>query len=893
MVAMDGGLPESRPGPGGSTKREDRDGADVYRSQARSQVFRKNSGSRGDAEPHRGSEGILRPIPAGAGAGRRPARRGPAGRVQVGVPDLGLLQHLDAGIRQIRVRGAEIRRRRVPPARHDLCGAAQGDAAPDRVRYRRGDRRQVGQGHQGAGCLHGRHPAHDQQRHLRRQRHRARDRLADASLARRVLRPRQGQDPLVGQAAVRRPHHSLSRLLARHRVRRQGHRLCAHRPAPQDPGDVAALRARHGCRGDPQHLLPQGDLQAAEGRLARAVRCQPLPRLQGDQRSRRRRFRQGRAGGRQEAHRAPGAPARREGPQGPAHDRPGAGRPLHRRGPRQPEDRRDLRRSGRGDHREEPQGAQRGRLQGAAAPRHRPRQCRRLYPQHAQCRQEHDARGRAVRHLSRHASGRAADARHRAEHVPVAVLRSRALRPLGRRPREDEHAARPRRARHHAGAAQGRHHRGDPHPGRPARRQGRDRRHRPSRQSPRALGRRADGEPVPHRLAAHGARDQGADVVGRHRHRDAAGPDQRQAGGGGGARVLRLLAALAVHGPDQPAVRDHPQAPALGARARRSHPRAGRLRGARRAPDPLRPHLPDRDAGRSQYRPDQLARHLCAGEQVRLRRDALSQGQGRPRHRRGDLPLGHGGGALHGRPGERPDRQPRALHRGHDRVPPRRRRADGPGRQGRFHGRVAEAARVGGRGAHPVPGERRRQPRADGLEHAAPGGAAGSRRGAVRRHRHGRRGGARLRRFDRRAAHRHRRPGRRHPYRRARHRGIRPDQAGRRHLSADEVPALEPEHLHQPASAGEGGRSGEEGRHHRRRSLDRARRARARPQRAGRVHAVERLQLRGLDPALRAHRQGRRLLLDPHRGIRGDGARHQARSRGNHARHSRTCRKRR
>ena len=33
------------------------------------------------------------------------------------------------------------------------------------------------------------------------------------------------------------------------------------------------------------------DLQAAEGRLARAVRCQPLPRLQGDQRSRRRRLR--------------------------------------------------------------------------------------------------------------------------------------------------------------------------------------------------------------------------------------------------------------------------------------------------------------------------------------------------------------------------------------------------------------------------------------------------------------------------------------------------------------------------------------------------------------------------------------------------------------------------
>ena len=113
----------------------------------------------------------------------------------------------------------------------------------------------------------------------------------------------------------------------------------------------------------------------------------------------------------------------------------------------------------------------------------------------------------------------------------------------------------------------------------------------------------------------------------------------------------------------------------------------------------------------------------------------------------------------------------------------------------------------------------------------------------------------------------------------------RSDQAGRRHLPADEVPALEPEHLHQPASAGEGGRSRQQGRHHRRRSLDRARRARARAERAGRVHAVERLQLRGLDPALRADRQGRRLHLDPHRGIRGDGPRHQARARGNHPRH--------
>ena len=262
-------------------------------------------------------------------------------------------------------------------------GAAQGDAAPHRVRYRRGNRREVGQGHQGAGRLHGRHPAHDQQRHVHRERHRARHRLADAPLARRVLRSRQGQDALLGQAAVRRPHHSVSRLVARHRVRRQGHRPRAYRPAPEDSGDVAAARARHGRRGGAAHLLQADRLQARQGRLARAVRCQPHARLQGGQRPGRRRHRQGGGRGRQEAHRAPGAPARREGPEGAARHRRGTGRPLHRRGPGQSEDRRDLRRGRRGDHREEPQAPQRGGLQGTAAARHRPRQCRRLHPQHA------------------------------------------------------------------------------------------------------------------------------------------------------------------------------------------------------------------------------------------------------------------------------------------------------------------------------------------------------------------------------------------------------------------------------------------------------------------------------------------------------------------------------
>ncbi len=129
-------------------------------------------------------------------------------------------------------------------------------------------------------------------------------------------------------------------------------------------------------------------------------------------------------------------------------------------------------------------------------------------------------------------------------HVPVPVLRPRALRPLGRRPGEDEHAPRPRRRGHRPHAPQRGHHRLHQGAGGPARRPRRDRRHRPPRQPPGALGRRADGEPVPRRPAPHGARDPRAHVLGRDRHGDAAGSHQRQAGGGGGARVLRLVAAL-------------------------------------------------------------------------------------------------------------------------------------------------------------------------------------------------------------------------------------------------------------------------------------------------------------------------------------------------------------
>ena len=102
------------------------------------------------------------------------------------------------------------------------------------------------------------------------------------------------------------------------------------------------------------------------------------------------------------------------------------------------------------------------------------------------------------------------------------------------------------------------------------------------------------------------------------------GSDQHDpAGDGGGARVLRRQPALAVHGPDQPAGGADAQAPALGARSWRSEPRPRRIRRARRSPVALRPHLPDRDAGRSEHRSDRLAGDLRQDQPVRLHRDAV------------------------------------------------------------------------------------------------------------------------------------------------------------------------------------------------------------------------------------------------------------------------------
>src|SRR6516165_2209090 len=93
----------------GSDETRGHDGAaDIYRSQEGPKILRTHQGSRRDAEPDRGSEGVLRPVPDGRGAAGRAGGRGPSGRVPFSVPDLGLLGYLDAGIRALRIRAAEI-----------------------------------------------------------------------------------------------------------------------------------------------------------------------------------------------------------------------------------------------------------------------------------------------------------------------------------------------------------------------------------------------------------------------------------------------------------------------------------------------------------------------------------------------------------------------------------------------------------------------------------------------------------------------------------------------------------------------------------------------------------------------------------------------------------------
>ena len=219
--------------------------------------------------------------------------------------------------------------------------------------------------------------------------------------------------------------------------------------------------------------------------------------------------------------------------------------------------------------------------------------------------------------------------------------------------------------------------------------------------------------------------------------------------------------------------------------------------------DALRPHLPDRDAGRPEYRPDQLARDLRARQQVRLHREPVPQ----DRRRQGDAST-----SSICRRWRRPSTTSRRP------TPSSTRRAASPTSSSicRHAGEVMMAPRENvdlmdvspkqmvSVAAALIPflenddanralmGSNMQRQAVPLVRAEAPFVGTGMEPIVARDF--GRR--------DRRPPHRHRRPGRRDAYRHPRHRRSRCRQVRRRHLPADEVPALEPEHLHQPASAG-------------------------------------------------------------------------------------------
>ena len=215
----------------------------------------------------------------------------------------------------------------MPDARPHVCRAAPRPAAP--ARHGQGiPGRLAREARDRAGGLPRRAAAHDRERHLHRQRHRARDRVPAAPQPRRHLRPRQGQDPQLGQAPVPGARDPVSRLLARLRIRRQGLRVRAHRPAPQAPGHDPAARARLLEFRHPADVLrPQHGAPDQEGPRARARARAPARR---DRDVRDQRGRQGHRRGRPPHHGAPRAPARGSGRPPPAR----AGRVPRGQGPR-------------------------------------------------------------------------------------------------------------------------------------------------------------------------------------------------------------------------------------------------------------------------------------------------------------------------------------------------------------------------------------------------------------------------------------------------------------------------------------------------------------------------------------------------------------------------------
>ena len=238
----------------------------------------------------------------------------------------------------------------------------------------------------------------------------------------------------------------------------------------------------------------------------------------------------------------------------------------------------------------------------------------------------------------------------------------------------------------------------------------------------------------------------------------------------------------------------------------------------------------------------------------------------------------HPGGAQDHRPGERRDRREGQARR--PGAVPQGRRAD-PGRpdRRRVHGRLAGADRLGRDGPDPVPRAQRRQPGPHGRQHAAPGGAAHDHRGPAGGHRHrAPRGGGHGRR-------------RGQPRGRARWRRSTPTtSSSRTPRASSSTTSCTSSRARTRARSSTRSRSSARARRcggpgAGRRQLDRRRRAGAGQERARRLHELGGLQLRGRDHHLGAPGQGRRAVVDPHRGLRDRRPHHQAGRRGDHPRH--------
>ena len=283
----------------------------LHRAQADPQELRQARKRTQRPLPADDAEGVVRRLPAkGRTTAKTQARRA-AGRLPLRVPDRFAQRVRGDEVHRIQHRQAGVRHARVPAAWPDLRRRRARAAADDHLRPRVAAG-EDGQGDQGAGGLHGRSAAHDRLRLVHRQRHRARHRVPAPPLAGRVLRARQGQDAFERQAAVLGAHHSVPRLVARLRVRPEGHPVLPRRPPPQDAGDDPAEGDRPEPRADPRELLrvrqlPPDGLGRADGVRRRPAAWRDRA-LRHHRQERQRRRREGQA-----HHRAPHAHARAVG----------------------------------------------------------------------------------------------------------------------------------------------------------------------------------------------------------------------------------------------------------------------------------------------------------------------------------------------------------------------------------------------------------------------------------------------------------------------------------------------------------------------------------------------------------------------------------------------------